>query len=219
MRFCPYAQRAHLALNAKNIPHDVVYINLKSKPEWYVEKIASGKVPALTVDGVDLYESLVIADFLDEKYPDRPLYIRGNPVRKALDRLLIERFSRVVSLLYRLYAGSSPTMDVTLLDSIFDEMDFFEKELAKRGTPFFFGEQPGMADYMIWPWCERLEMVRILGGDQFKVPKERFQRMFEWSKGMLEDNAVKATYCSPEQHAKFLQSFKAGTPDYDNILV
>lgn len=34
-----------------------------------------------------------------------------------------------------------------------------------------------MIDYMIWPWIERLDMVRIMGGDQFKVPKERFPRL------------------------------------------
>lgn len=35
MKFCPYAQRTRLVLNAKGIPHDVVNINLKDKPEWY----------------------------------------------------------------------------------------------------------------------------------------------------------------------------------------
>lgn len=174
MRFCPYAQRIHLVLNAKNIPHDVVNINLKNKPEWYLEKFPLGKVPALYVDGVNLYESLIIADYLDEKYPQRPLFPK-DPLRKALDRILIEGFSRVINLLYKLYI--STVMDAQHLAPILEEMDLFEKELAKRGTPYFSGDEPGMVDYMIWPWCERLEMVRILGGDQFKVPKERFQRM------------------------------------------
>merc|ERR1712062_898614 len=38
MRFCPYAQRTILTLLAKNIPFDVVNINLKSKPEWFLEQ-------------------------------------------------------------------------------------------------------------------------------------------------------------------------------------
>ncbi|CAH1390408.1 unnamed protein product [Nezara viridula] len=216
MRFCPYAQRIHLVLLAKDIPHDVVNINLKNKPEWYLEKFPLGKVPALYVDGVNIYESLIIADYIDEKYPQRPLYPK-DPLRKALDRILIEGFSRVINLLYKLYIN--PVMDALHLAPILEEMDHFEKELAKRGTPYFSGDEPGMVDYMIWPWCERLEMVRVLGGDQFKVPKERFQRMFQWSKGMLEDPAVKSHYCTPEQHARFLQSYQAGTPDFDNILV
>ena len=39
----------------------------------------------------------------------------------------------------------------------------FEKELVDRGTPFFFGDRPGMLDLMIWPWVERFPAARKLG--------------------------------------------------------
>lgn len=34
MRFCPYAERSVLVLNAKKLEHDLVFINLDHKPEW-----------------------------------------------------------------------------------------------------------------------------------------------------------------------------------------
>lgn len=37
MEYCPYAQRARLVLLAKNVPHDIVNINLTNKPEWITE--------------------------------------------------------------------------------------------------------------------------------------------------------------------------------------
>jgi hypothetical protein len=40
----------------------------------------------------------------------------------------------------------------------------------------------------------------------------------EWCKSMLDDEAVKKHIITPEQHAQFLQSHLAGTPDYDNII-
>lgn len=43
MKFCPFAQRARLVLNAKGIPHDVVNINLMDKPEWYFKIHPEGK--------------------------------------------------------------------------------------------------------------------------------------------------------------------------------
>lgn len=43
MRLCPFAQRAILALNAKNIDYEVVNINLAEKPEWLTMKSAFGK--------------------------------------------------------------------------------------------------------------------------------------------------------------------------------
>ena len=71
-------------------------INLKNKPEWYLDKCPLGKIPALFVDGVILYESLIIAEYLDEKYPQRPLFPR-DPLQKAQDRIIIDGCYRVRS--------------------------------------------------------------------------------------------------------------------------
>lgn len=57
-----------------------------------------------------------------------------------------------------------------------DNLDIFEKELKKRKTPFFSGIEPGMIDYMIWPWCERSDLIKILRGDQYVLPKDRFAK-------------------------------------------
>ena len=41
-----------------------------------------------------------------------------------------------------------------------------ETELQKRGTLFFNGKTlPGMLDYMIWPWMERLEVPSAIHAD------------------------------------------------------
>lgn len=44
MRFCPYAQRTVLILNAKKVPYEVVNINLTEKPEWLTSKSPFGNV-------------------------------------------------------------------------------------------------------------------------------------------------------------------------------
>jgi len=73
----------------------VVNINLYSKPDWYYDKSPYGKVPALELEnGEVLYESLIIADYLDEKYRAHVLH-STDPLQKAKDRLLIEEFNRV----------------------------------------------------------------------------------------------------------------------------
>jgi glutathione S-transferase len=46
-----------------------------------------------------LFESVVICDYLDEKYPRNPLHSR-DPYVKAQDRLLIERFNEVLEELH-----------------------------------------------------------------------------------------------------------------------
>ncbi len=58
-------------MRAKNVDFEVTYINLRDKPEWFLELSPHGKVPMLQVDGRPLFESNAIAEYLDEKIPPR----------------------------------------------------------------------------------------------------------------------------------------------------
>ena len=178
MRFCPYAQRAHLVLDSKGIPYHTIYINLTEKPEWLTSKSPMGKVPAVEIPEFGektLYESLVICDFLDEKFPEKKLH-SSDTFQKAQDRILIERFNAVISPYYKILFSTSG-IPVGALSEFVESLDIFEKELKKRGTAFFGGENPGMLDYMIWPWCERSEVLRIILGNKYELDKERFEHL------------------------------------------
>lgn len=71
-----------------------MFIDLSDKPEWYLKIFPSGKVPALIYDDKFLSESLLLADFLDEQYPE-PHLQNSSPLQKILDKLLIESFGKV----------------------------------------------------------------------------------------------------------------------------
>lgn len=43
MRLCPYAERARIILLAKKLPHEIVNIDLKKKPDWYLKINPQGK--------------------------------------------------------------------------------------------------------------------------------------------------------------------------------
>ena len=102
MRFCPFAQRAILVLNAKNIPYDTININLKSKPKWFIEKNPLGKVPTIQIGDDIIYESLPVCDFLDAIYPGRELN-PSKPLEKAQDKMVLARFDSTISCFYKLY--------------------------------------------------------------------------------------------------------------------
>ena len=69
--FCPYVQRAVIALREKEVDFDLVYIELDAPPAWFKRISPLGKVPLLLVDDETLFESSVILDYLDEVYPPR----------------------------------------------------------------------------------------------------------------------------------------------------
>ncbi|XP_030385559.1 pyrimidodiazepine synthase isoform X2 [Scaptodrosophila lebanonensis] len=219
MRFCPYAHRVHLVLDAKNIPHHTININLREKPDWFVNNVSTtGKVPVLelpTESGTPtLVESLIICDYLDEKYPQRPLYSR-DPLRRAQDRILIQRFSQFIDDIYKLLLPNSPTELGTT--DLYAGLDIYEKELNLRETAYFGGEAPGMLDYMIWPWCERFPALKYELGFEIVLDPKRFGNLLRWRDLMLDDTPVKKSYLDGETHAKYMRSRRAGETEYDML--
>jgi glutathione S-transferase len=78
--------------------HDVVNCNLKEKTDWLLAKNPNGKVPTIEFsDGKVLYESLVVSDFLDETHNNSRSLNASDPFQRALDRIWIEEFSKVIA--------------------------------------------------------------------------------------------------------------------------
>jgi len=78
-------------------------VNLTNKPDWLIEKSPLNKVPCIELEGGEtLYESLIIADYLDDTYSQNKLY-PSNPLAKAKDKLLIDRFNTVKSNMYKVF--------------------------------------------------------------------------------------------------------------------
>ncbi|KAL1518206.1 hypothetical protein ABEB36_001867 [Hypothenemus hampei] len=216
-RFCPYSQRVVLVLDAKKIAYDVINIDLHSKPDWFYEKSLLGKVPALELEnGEVLWESLIISEYLEEKYKAHHLH-NQDPLQKAKDRLLIEQFNRVVHAVKRFLTGGLGRFTFDDDDVIENGLNTFERELLNRGTQFFGGNKPGMLDLMIWPWCERVEILKYFGNTNL-LKKENYKRLMEWCRKMSEEPSVKKSLMDPDTHIKYLQSYRAGRPDYDTIL-
>jgi glutathione S-transferase len=88
----PNCQRVKVVLAEKNLPYEIVPIDLRKqeqKTTEYLKMNPYGKVPVLTDDGTVLYESLIINEYLEEKYPNPPL-LPKDPARKANARILID---------------------------------------------------------------------------------------------------------------------------------
>lgn len=190
MRFCPFAQRVHLVMDAKDIPHHSIFVNLHQKPEFLFEHSPNGTVPAVHVPSEgngSLYESLVIADYLDEKFPQRRLYPQS-PFAKAKDQLVIKKFEGVIGAMYKVFVSDKPEAD--LIVDIADKLDHFETELTKRGSTYFGGDLPGMVDYMIWPWCERADMLGYLIGHSYQLDEERFPALVSVKHNLLDTSLL-----------------------------
>jgi len=205
MRFCPYAERALIALSLKNLSHKVINIDLKEKPEWYLEKKNPlGKVPAIEKEGKVVYESLVCAEYVDALYPDSSKrLLPADPFEAAKQKMLLERLSQVVSLFYGMYKSSDPK---ELLEGL-------ARNEALMAGDFFAGAKPGYADYMIFPWYERLPAVELFTASKFSLQNR--PKTQAYIKRMLALPEIARVARSNELHAKFMKSMVDGKPDYD----
>src|SRR6266576_815121 len=89
---CPYCARARIVLAEKGLGYETVEIDLSDRPGWLYVKNPSGTVPVLEEDGgFVLPESLVIMEYLEERFPQPPLW-PADPAERALGRLWLDRF-------------------------------------------------------------------------------------------------------------------------------
>ncbi|XP_029466198.1 glutathione S-transferase omega-1-like [Rhinatrema bivittatum] len=203
MRFCPYAQRSRLVLAAKGIQHETINVNLINKPGWFLEKAPLGLVPVLeTEKGQVIYESLITCDYLDESYPGKKL-TPEDPYEKAKQKMLLEHFSKVVTLLYEVFLARKTGEGL----AAFREQLLKFEQLVPGDTQFLGGDSVSMVDYMIWPWFERLAPLSM---EEYLNDAPKLKK---WVEAMMEDPVVKELLTSPEDHKGFMELYLARDPE------
>ena len=138
---CPYVQRARIVLNETGLDHEVEYIDLKNKPDYFAQLSPTGKVPVLsTQDGV-IFESSVICEYLNEigkgnLLPDAPFL-------RATHRSWIEFGSAMLGKISQLYNAKSEVDFEMIRKSL--QADLARVTSSVQG-PFYNGEKFRMID-------------------------------------------------------------------------
>lgn len=160
MRYCPFAERVHLVLNAKHIPYHTYNIDLKKPPKWFREISSTGKVPVIQLVNEPntpiLIDSTIIIQYLDEKYPENPLFSKI-PLVKAEQNLFIQRLSPLLEAFFTIVTKGDPELQQKkrLIAALTD----LDLELKNHSSGFFSGDKIGILDYALWPAIERMPVV------------------------------------------------------------
>ncbi|XP_062988685.1 glutathione S-transferase omega-1 [Elgaria multicarinata webbii] len=207
MRYCPFAQRTRLVLKAKGINHEIVNINLKNKPEWFLEKSPFGLVPVLeTSKGQLIYESPITCEYLDEAYPGNRLY-PTDPYEKAYQKMLLEQFSKLIPLSYKYLLATKSGDDVSAVKNEYlEKLLKLEEILVNHKTKFFGGNSVSMIDYLIWPWFERMEPY------QLHDCLDHTPTLKHWVAVMKLDPAVQATITDVQAYKGYLELYLENNP-------
>lgn len=138
---CPYVQRAVIVLLEKGLPHERTYIDLADRPAWFHIKSPLGRVPLLETRETVLFESQVIAEYLDEITPESLHPV--DPLEKARQRAWIEFGSETLAAIGGFY--SAPDAD-TFEQKRAALRQKFERITREISGPYFAGTEFQLID-------------------------------------------------------------------------
>jgi len=138
---CPYVQRAAIVLAEKDIAHRRTAIDLSDKPGWFLALSPLGRVPVLQTGNAVLFESQVIAEYLDETTPGA-LHPEG-ALERARHRAWIAFGSETLSAIGGFYNAPDADAFAQKRAALRRQFERVEPEII---GPFFAGERFHMID-------------------------------------------------------------------------
>lgn len=201
---CPFVQRAAIVLHEKDVPFEITYIDQNSKPDWFLKISPLGKVPLLKVDDTVLFESAVIAEYLDEVYP--PRLHPADALRRAHNRAWIEFSSTLLSNQFQMLMSPDRVSFDTAGVRLGELLDRLEAELGQG--PFFNGSTLALIDCAFAPLFMRMAIMEPYLKLGLLVKRPRIQAL---SKMLLARPAVQRSVV-PDFAEVLIDSWRTRAP-------
>ena len=202
-KLCPYVQRAVIVAEEKGIQFERVDIDLAAKPDWFLDISPTGKVPLLEVTASDgarhvLFESAVIAEYLDETGPGERL-LPLDPLERARTRAWVELASAALGDVYRLYtAADGRDFEVATL-ALEERLEALNGAVA---GPWFAGDRFGLADAAFAPLFRYIDVFEQALGTSLV---DRTEKISTWARTLRARPSVQAAV--PADYPDRLLSF------------
>lgn len=210
---CPFCQRLEILLARKGlrdaVRFEVVDISKPRDPELLAKTRGSTALPVLeTEDGRILKESLVILQYLEDRFPE-PRVAQRDPYRRAVEGMLTAMCSDLVSAGYGMVMNQDRTKQETFRDKLlglYAGLDAFLVQHAEGPGPFLF-EDFGWAEAVYTPMFMRFWFLDYYEG--FALPEEpRFARVRAWREACLAHPDAQQT--SKEEIVKVYYDYAKG---------
>ena len=174
---CIHSHRTRLVLAEKNINIDISSVDGPDLPEDLMDLNPYHTVPTLVDRDLVLYDSRVIIEYLDERFPHPPL-MPVDPVTRAKFRLALFRIETDWYQLAEQFDADGdrklPSKSKKMLrESILASVDLFA---AMR---YFLSEDFSLVDCSIAPILWRLPIYGIELGSQAESIENYMKRVFE----------------------------------------
>ncbi len=202
-KLCPYVQRVAITLAEKQIPFNLVYIDLDAPPDWFKDISPLGKVPLLKIghDGNEtvLFESSVICEFIEDLGTGRKLHPAA-PIERARHRAWMEFGSAVLGDIWQIEIATDQAGHDKARASL--DTKFARLETVLDGGPFFDGSEFSLVDAVFAPAFRYFDVMDRLAGGSFT---SAFPKVSAWRKNLLSRESVRGAVV--EQYPELLHIF------------
>jgi stringent starvation protein A len=158
---CPFSHRSRFVLFEKGMDFEIRDVDLYNKPEDIAVMNPYAQVPILVERDLILYESNIINEYIDERFP-HPQLMPGDPVDRARVRLFLLNFEKElfvhVSTLEARGAKNDKAIEKAK-QQITDRLTQLSPVFLKN--KFMMGDQFSMLDVVIAPLLWRLNHYGI----------------------------------------------------------
>lgn len=144
---CPYVQRAVIALKEKGVDFERIDIDLAQKPDWFLAISPLGKVPVLKVGDDVIFESAVIAEFLEDTV--QPALHPADAIRRADHRAWIEFAGVLLADIWEFYTATTPEAFEKKRQELTQRFERLEARI--KAEPWFDGEAFHLVDAAYGP--------------------------------------------------------------------
>jgi glutathione S-transferase len=165
----PYSWRVWLALECKKIPYELHVLSFANKDTLKPDFVAINPrhvVPTIVDEGFALWESIVILEYLDERFAQGPKLYPGDARQRARIRRLIREAEQRIDkegidlITDELFWKEGAAPDMAKVEQwkgkIAGELALYENEL--RGD-FFEGRDPTALDLVLYPMIGYLKRI------------------------------------------------------------
>ena len=192
-KLCPSCHRARVVLSEKGISADMVEVDPNHPQEDLYELNPYGTVPMLVDRDLVLYESSVILEYLEERFPHPPL-MPVYPVSRARSRLMMLRIDRDwYTLAVKIIKGNEAEQKAArreLYDSLLSVAPVFAE------NPFFLSEEFSLVDCSLAALLWRLPALGI------ELPKVEAKPIIDYANRLFKRESFVASLSDAEREMR-----------------
>ena len=172
---CPYSHRCRFVLFEKGMDFEIRDVDLFAKPEDIALMNPYNEVPILVERDLILYESHIINEYIDERFP-HPQLMPADPVQRARARLMLFNLeSELFSQIDAIESGKEKQVDKAR-QQVTDRLIEFAPIFTR--TKHMLGDDFTMLDVAIAPLLWRLDHYGIKLGKPAAPLMKYAERLF-----------------------------------------